>query len=158
MLDYAKRINAPVAIRYPKNAVEQFELVPFNNQPWAILKEGERATLLAVGPNMLSLAKRVAEKVDGVGVIAARQIKPLCSEVLEKIKDTHVITLEENSVIGGFGAAVLRYYSQSDKLVKVDCLGVNDEFIPHGSIEKQMQLNGLTEKKIIDIIEGRDKA
>lgn len=158
MLDYAKKLNAPVAIRYPKNAVEKFELVPFNNQPWAILKEGEKATLLAVGPNMLSLAKRVAEKVDGVGVVAARQIKPLCSEVLEKIKDTHVITLEENSVIGGFGAAVLKYYSQSDKTVKVDCLGVNDEFIPHGSIERQMQLNGLTEEKIIDIIEGRNKA
>ena len=158
MLDYSINLNSPVAIRYPKNAAEEIELPPFAEQPWATIKEGEKATLVAVGPNMLSLAKKVADKVEGVGVVAARQIKPLRKDVLDKIKNTHVITLEENSVIGGFGASVLGYYSKSDVSVKVDCLGVKDGFVNHGSIEKQMQLNGLTEEHIIKVIEGRFRA
>ncbi len=153
-LEYALSLNSPVAIRYPNNACyRERKVYPFEGGKWERIKEGKDITLLAVGPRMLKLADEVAEAVDkSVGIINARVVKPLDKVTLEEIKDTLIITLEENSVLGGFGASVAQYYE--NKSTKVINLGIKDEFVSHGSIENQLKANGLTAVEIIEKIKG----
>ena len=109
---------------------------------------GEKATILAVGPRMLALAMEVADRNDGVGVINARTVKPICEKTLLEIAKTTVITLEENSLIGGFGSIVSDFYLKRDLAVKRLSFGIKDEFIEHGSIKNQLEYNGLTAENI----------
>lgn len=155
MLDLALKLSAPVAIRYPKNSrIEKdgANKATIEKEPWLRVKEGDKVTILAVGPNMLNLASNCAMGIDGVSIVSVRRLKPLCEDVLEKIKNTKIITLEENSVIGGFGAFVSNYYVQKGEVVSLQALGVRDAFVEHGSVYKQMSENLLTEKNLSEII------
>lgn len=152
IIDYAMTLNEPVAIRYPKNGGETENNVSVVTAPWLKVKDGSKVTLLAVGPNMLNLAKHVSEKVDGVAVYSVRMVKPLCEKTLVEVKNTAVITLEENSEIGGFGSAVASFYANSGEKTQCRILGIKDKFVEHGSINSQLESNELTEKSVIEEI------
>lgn len=150
-LDYAFRLNAPVTIRYPKNQSKERWCLPYERTLWQTLRVGEKVNIIAVGPKMVSLAEEVA-KVKDVGVINARSVKPICEKTLDSVKDSLIITLEENSVIGGFGSIVSSYYAKKSINARVVSLGIKDEFIMHGSIDEQLQENGLCVANIINVI------
>lgn len=139
ILEYSLSLAKPVVIRYPKNQKENRKALSIREGLWERLKEGDKVTLLAVGPNMVALAKEIATQYQGVGVVSARTVKPLCTKTLEEIKDTVVVTLEENSEIGGFGSLVLQYYSQKGYQTKVVSKGVPDEFIKHSDVKNQLE-------------------
>ena len=150
-IDYALSLSAPVAIRYPKNQVEEFELANEAFNKWQTLKNGEDITILAVGPDAISLSLSVASEFEGkVKVVNARTIKPLDYEFLQGITSNTIITMEENSVIGGFGQMVSVYFSNTPK--KVVNLGVKDEFIAHGKKSEQLRYNGLDIETLKDLI------
>ncbi len=148
-LVHAKELNCPVAIRYPKNSGEERALTPLSKAPWVVVADGDGAVILAVGPRMLDLALKVREKNQNLKVVSVRMLKPLCSSILEEIKDKKIITLEENSVIGGFGSYVSSYYTGKDQSVNVVSFGVKDEFVAHGNVNNQLAGNGLTVENIL---------
>ncbi len=150
MLDYAISLGSPVAIRYPKSATCERKTLPLKDGLWERLKDGKKYTILAVGARMIDLALAVSERLSGVGVINARCVKPLDQDILAEIKNTTVITLEENSVIGGFGSLISAYYDNNFAKTKVISFGVKDEFIKHSSIKSQLEVNGLTVENIIN--------
>ncbi len=152
MIDYALTLSSPVAIRYSKTSSLDREALPLSNGLWEYIKEGKRANILAVGSRMLELALKVCEEVSGVGVINARSVKPLDEDMLLAIKNSQIITLEENSVMGGFGSLVASFYKKKAVDVKLHCLGVKDEFVRHGSIATQLEKNGLTVENIKKIL------
>lgn len=156
ILDYAISLNKPVAIRYPKNHEGEREVLGIKDGCWETIKKGDKVSILAVGPKMLKVALGVSETIDGVGVISARTVKPLCEKTLNQIKDTLVVTLEENSLIGGFGGLVSAYYRKENINVKLLSFGVKDEFIGHGSIKCQLESNGLTVDHISSAIISAD--
>lgn len=152
MLDYAYELGKPTIIRYPRDSVKERQVLSIKKSLWEVIKTGKDATILAIGPRMLELAIACAEKHQNVGVINARSIKPLCEKTLLEIKDTKIITLEENSLIGGFGSLVRGFYAEKGVCAKVFNLGVKDEFVAHGSVDKQLQENGLTVEEIEKIL------
>jgi 1-deoxy-D-xylulose-5-phosphate synthase len=152
--------DGPVALRYPRGDAsgvkmnEGFEIIPVGKSE--LLRSGKDVALLAVG-NMVGYAIEAAEKlfVDGIDceVINMRFIKPLDAQVLEKVakKYDKLVTLEENSIIGGFGSGVLEYFN--DKSYKNDILriGLPDEYIEHGTqgeLHKIIEIDpeGITKK------------
>ncbi len=151
-IDYAISLKCPVAIRYPKNATETKENVALEKELWRIEKTGEKANIIAVGPRMLDLAIDTAKDIDGVGIISARTIKPLCEKTLISIGDKPVIVLEENSTIGGFGSLVGAFYLDRGFGTKVKCLGIKDQFIEHGCIQRQLEKNGLQKQTLVEEI------
>ena len=154
-LKVALNLNSPVAIRYPNGKSYEFEtaLQLDGTLSWEVLNRGEKISLLAVGPRMLNLALQVNEKFGSkLTIINARTVKPLDENILNLIKDDLIITLEENSEIGGFGSYVLKYYSDKNINAKVKVFGVKDEFIPHASVDSQLKFNGLTVENIINYI------
>ena len=99
---------------------------------------------------MLRLAREISAAADkSVTVVNARTVKPLDSGVLDRISGMPIITLEENSVIGGFGALVAGYYSGRGKCAAVYSYGIKDAFIRHGSVERQLKDNGLTAEDVL---------
>ena len=149
-LNYALSLNSPVVIRYPKTASSETTL-SIKLSPWLKIKKGKKANILAVGPKMLSLANKVAEKIRGVGVISVRVVKPVDEETLKEIKKLPIFTLEENSVIGGFGSYLATHLKGQGKVIS---LGATDKFFEHGDIENQLKESNLTIESILKTIKG----
>ena len=149
MLHTALRWPGPVALRYPRGAGEAVAVKPKRELlPWATverLQSGHDIALLAVG-RALSVARDLAELLGRAGIsvelVNARFIKPLDQDYLNSLgrRLSHVVTLEENVLCGGFGAAVLEYFSDAGLAVKVMRVGIPDEFIEQGHVDQLFDL------------------
>lgn len=141
--------KGPIAVRYPRgNALgvevkESFEKYEIGKAE--LISEGEDVALLAVG-TMVQYAKIAAEKLKRMHikaeVINMRFIKPLDVEMLNGIakKFTKIVTLEENSIVGGFGSAVAEYFIDNNLKNDMLRIGIPDYFVDHGTIEELHKL------------------
>lgn len=157
MLFSAYYYGRPVAIRYPRGEVlgvqmdEDFSLIPLGR--WEILKEGRDICIVACG-RMVNEAYMAAQslEIEGIscGIVNGRFIKPVDYDTLKDVatRSGRILTVEENSIVGGFGAGIVEALSDMDISVPVKRLGVPDEFLPHGSqLGLRMKL-GLTKEGI----------
>ncbi|AIF51506.1 1-deoxy-D-xylulose-5-phosphate synthase [Pelosinus sp. UFO1] len=158
MLLTAINMNGPVAIRYPRGSGLG---VPIDKPLQAIsiscaeeLNSGTDVVFLAAGSMVepcQSASKLLASKGISAGVVNARFIKPLDEQIIRKLsRDVGVIvTVEENTLTGGFGSAVLEYINtQSFNWVKVLRLGFPDKFIEQGARTQLLEKYGLTAEAI----------
>ncbi|MBQ0099019.1 MAG: 1-deoxy-D-xylulose-5-phosphate synthase, partial [Firmicutes bacterium] len=152
MLKVALKENCPVAIRYP-NENDLCENTSVFDGKWERVSIGKDATILAVGPRMNDLANRIKEQVD-VEIINARIVKPLDYEMLDSIKNDKIITIEENSIIGGFGSQVISYFEQKNNAKSIKTYGVPDRFIKNASVLEQLENCGLTLQNILEQIKS----
>ncbi len=103
----------------------------------AVVREGTDLALLAVG-KMVSVAAAAADALEGDGisctVVDARFVKPLDAG-LAALAARHraVLTIEDGTVIGGFGDAVLEAIADAGLAVPTRRLGIPDHFIEHGA-------------------------
>lgn len=150
--------EGPIAVRYPRiNGVGvqlDAEPAPIPIGSWETLRQGDAYTILALGP-MIQVAEQAAEllKREGlsVGVVNARFIKPLDEAMLLKLAEEgkRILVLEESTEMGGFGSAVLEFYSRKGIYdVPVKIVGIPDIFVEHGSIEQQREEVGLTAERV----------
>lgn len=134
--------KGPVVIRYPRgNALgveikEEFENLEIGKSEK--LTDGKDAVILAVG-SMVDYSIKAIEllKEDdlNISLINMRFIKPLDTELLDEIagKFENIITVEENSVVGGFGTGVLEYFNEKNYKNNILRIGLPDMFIDHGT-------------------------
>jgi 1-deoxy-D-xylulose-5-phosphate synthase len=169
MLYTAYQIDGPVAIRYPRGNVEKIEANYTNWQEipigkWDVLKSGKDLVVLSIGPvldDLFCLSEALeAEYGLNVGVINARFIKPLDSNVLDMLSEMNVpiLVYEEASLICGLGSAVLEYYNETKQYAQVTRMGVPDTPIEHGdvpSVLKSLELSIDDIKKNILKMVGR---
>ncbi|WP_407701831.1 1-deoxy-D-xylulose-5-phosphate synthase [Thermodesulfobacterium commune] len=145
MLYSALKYPNPVAIRYPRGAGVgvsldwEFKEIPFGKGE--VLKSGKDLTILAVGSMVYPALKAAleAEKFGlSVEVINARFVKPLDEDLIlsSAQKTKRVLLVEENTLIGGFGSAVLELLTDKGiKGIEVKRLGLPDKFIEHGDLK-----------------------
>ncbi len=144
MLKKALELSGPKAIRWPRGSVQKAEKESLNEWPdiewgtWDVLKSATGVQILALGPT-LKYALEVAEEFDDVGVINARFIKPLDENMLLSLAKTNkaLITVEDHTVVGGLGSAVLESLAKHDLQLPVNCLGIQDVIVPHGDPDAQ---------------------
>ncbi len=141
MLFTALALHGPVAIRYPRGTGvgvsmdKEFREISIGKAE--ILSEGKDLLIMAVGsmvhPSLAAAADLEKEGLS-VGVVNCRFVKPLDTRLTEMAERTgRVLIVEENTLHGGFGSAVLE--SLADRglaSVKVKRLGIPDVFIEHG--------------------------
>ncbi|KKC46187.1 1-deoxy-D-xylulose-5-phosphate synthase [Paenibacillus sp. D9] len=150
--------EGPIAIRYPRVNGTGVEMDPFMTPipigTWETVRAGESAAVIAVGP-MVQAAEKAAEllKREGLSlrVVNARFIKPLDHAMLDSLADEGIplLVMEEGSLQGGLGSAVLEHYALSGRTgVQVRLIGIPDEFIEHASIEEQRAEVGLTPERL----------
>ncbi len=145
MLDYSLEINAPIAIRYPKEStqlVEELPSEPIYSLDWEVLQRGQDIAILAVG-SMVELALQTSGLLGKKGlnptIINARVVKPLDTRLLDKLAQTGytlLVTMEENVLDGGFGSCVNEHVIKENNGTQVINIGIPDSFIEHGSIQE----------------------
>ena len=105
-----------------------------------------RSALVGVGTGV-GLAREAAELLAAEGVtptvVDARFVKPLDTELLQRLAAGHrrIVTVEENTLAGGFGSAVLETVGGVTEVVR---LGLPDAFVPHGDRARILADLGLT--------------
>ncbi|MCA9011302.1 MAG: 1-deoxy-D-xylulose-5-phosphate synthase, partial [Planctomycetaceae bacterium] len=150
MLDFALNSSSPVSIRYPKTKVEHVvrDVAAIQLGKAEVLSWGEDGNILACG-TMLAQAVAAATQLGSqgisVGVINARFIKPVDDAIIAKAAAAgFVITIEENTILGGFGSAVLESASRQGLNTKrFRVLGIPDEFVEHGDRDELLAELGL---------------
>jgi len=152
MLYSAYMYNRPAAIRYPRGEAqgvpihETFEEIPLGT--WEVLREGEELTIIACG-NMVYPALDVAVELEKegivIGVINGRFVKPMDAGVLFETasRTKKILTLEENTLIGGFGSGIMELLSKGEKVIAVKSMGIPDMFVTHGSQKKLRNTLGI---------------
>jgi 1-deoxy-D-xylulose-5-phosphate synthase len=131
----------PAAVRFPRGSGFGVALDP-DVKPIAIgrgelLRDGTDAAILAIGttahPALEAAAELAAEGI-ACAVLNARFVKPLDREkILDLARRCRVlVTVEEHSLQGGFGSAVLELLAEAGLMVPVRMLGVRDALIEHG--------------------------
>lgn len=157
MIETAVDHDGPIAIRYPKGgavSVPSLPVEPLEIGRAELLGEGDDMLLVAVG-RMVEVAEKAAAGLAGhgigAGVVNARWVKPLDQRIVEWAGHVdHVVTLEDNVVAGGFGAAVLEAFAESGLSKNVTNIGVPDEFLPFGSVSDIMESIGMDPDSVVE--------
>ena len=103
----------------------------------------------------LSAAEQLAESGIQCTVVNARFAKPLDTELIIDLarRTKRILTVEENALAGGFGSAVLELLvNKKLRQVKVDCLGLPDRFVEHGTQELLRSMFNLDAEGIVERI------
>ncbi|MGI9021163.1 MAG: 1-deoxy-D-xylulose-5-phosphate synthase [Solirubrobacterales bacterium] len=166
MLHTALEHEGPIALRYPRGAAEG---APMPERPEVlsigtgeVLREGGRVALLGYGYGV-SVALDAAEILSAEGiqptVADGRFAKPLDTELVTRLAAEHdlVVTVEEGSLPGGFGAAVLEHAEDTftgpdanrGRIVRV---GIPDRYVTHGKPALLREEAGLTGEAVAERI------
>lgn len=153
--EYAQSLNSPCAIRYPNGKNEEFtQFMPISDDHlWEFYGELNKNVIIAVGPRALKAAVRVKRNCPTVSVINARVVKPLDEKVLKALDGKNIITVEENSIIGGFGSAVDAFVLNNGINCRIKNIAFSDDYIPQGSVDEQLKAAGIIEDNIMSYIE-----
>lgn len=144
----------PFCTRYPRDKapadpspVTEVPAVPYGR--WELLRQGREVAVLAVGTMVRpaeGAAHRLAEEGVDCTVVNCRFLKPLDTAMLEALVQEHriLVTVEEGTVVNGFGAYLAEVLSTTHPEVRVVALGVPDRLIDQAPRAEQLERYGLT--------------
>lgn len=164
MLTTGYRHIGTAAVRYPRGTGTGISISPTLDtlaigkgitMRESSLKSGQKVAILAFG-SMLTPSLEAANNMDA-SVINMRFIKPLDVNLVEKMAKTHdlIVTVEENSLMGGAGSAVMEAMQKLNLSTPTLCLGLPDLFIEHGNHETMLAQCGLDSTGITHAIENK---
>jgi len=156
MLYTAFKLDTPSAVRYPRGAGSgvkvKKEMQALSIGRGEIRRQGKRVALLAFG-SMLAPCLEAAEELNAT-VVNMRFIKPLDDDLVASLAGSHdlLVTVEENTVMGGAGGAVTESLNSQRICVKVLQLGLPDVFIDQGDHAQMLADCGLDKNGIIQSV------
>lgn len=154
--------DGPIAMRFPRgNGLgvkmdEQLKTIPIGS--WEVLRPGKDAVILTFGITIkmaLQAAEELQKEGKSIRVVNARFIKPLDEGMLNEIlsEGLPILTIEEAVLQGGFGSSVLEYiHDKKASHIKVERMGIPDEFIEHGSVDALLEEIGLTKTQVAETL------
>lgn len=153
MLYTAFKLDTPTAVRYPRGTgpgiqvQKEMQALPIGRGE--IRRQGEKIALLAFG-SMLAPCLAAGDELNAT-VVNMRFIKPLDDDLLASLTADHdlLVTVEENTVMGGAGSAVIESLNSQRIQVEVLQLGLPDIFIEQGDHAQMLADCGLDSSGII---------
>ncbi len=154
MMRLAKDYDGPIAIRYPRGRTNEGDEAirrlgdeaKVTIGKGVCLRESEEAkvavlSLGAIGHTVIEAIRRLGDKAN-VAHYDMRWLKPMDEQLLHEIgkRFTTIITVEDGVISGGLGSAVLEFMADNGYTPRVIRLGVNDQFVEHGSTKELYQL------------------
>ncbi len=156
--------EGPAAVRYPRGSgngkaiSKSMSAIPLGKAEVirsGLSREGKKIAILAFG-SMVSAALIAAETLNAT-VANMRFVKPLDIALITELAGTHdvIVTVEENAIMGGAGAAVMEALQNISAHVTTLCLGLPDTFIEHGDHATMLAECGLNSAGIVASIEKK---
>lgn len=152
----------PFVIRYPRGRGSMAEWrTPFKELEIGrgrCLKEGKDIAVISLGPigKMAEQAISRAEETTGkqIAHYDLRFLKPLDEKMLNEIGRNFkkILTLEDGSLKGGMGSAVLEFMSERGYTPVIKRIGIPDSFVQHGTLEELYRLCGMDEDSIYNTL------
>lgn len=155
-------ISNPIAIRYPRGRgvcvdwEKPFEKIEMGRAK--LLKEGKRTVILSTGFIGHNVSKALVELADisdnDVEDYAHYHfgfVKPLDQEALHFICKNfeRIITVEDGTIKGGFGSAILEFASENNYQIPIKALGIPDEFVDQGTVEELQKKCGIDADSLV---------
>ena len=160
----AQTVNGPMAIRYPRGRGVLVDLRnEMNSMPIGKgrqLNDGDGTVAVLsvghIGNNVAAAVKRLEDEGIRVAHYDMIFVKPIDGDILREVAERyrHIVTVEDGTIVGGLGSAVLEWLSANDKRVDVVRLGVHDEFIDQGTVKQQQQHCGIDEQSIYETLKA----
>ncbi len=162
MLYTAQFVEAPIAIRYPRG-----KAITYHANPFAKIEVGrgvclknieervvQKVAVLSIG----SIGETVREAVQNLPVshYDMRWLKPIDMDILNQVVSAYdtIVTVEDGVIAGGLGSTVAEFLAQQDAKIMHVSLGVNDQFVEHGSTAELYQMLGLDKEGIYNKIKS----
>ncbi len=151
----------PFVIRYPRGqgmmSDWRTEMKEIQIGKGRKLKDGEDIAILSFGhPGNFAAAAIRDAKARGINPAHydMRFVKPIDEELLHEIfaKYKKVITVEDGTVVGGFGTAVLEFMNGHGYKAEVKILGIPDRLVEHGTPKELYAEIGLDTNHILDVL------
>ncbi len=156
-----QRCKHPFAIRYPRgNGV----LIDWHNdfEPLEIgrgrkLSSGTDIAILSIGPIGNTVSKAI-DKAAEQGISVAHYdmifLKPIDENLLEEVCQHHsqIITVEDGTIVGGLGSAVVEWINDHGYSTHVKRLGIPDKFISQGTVKQLHSICGIGYDEILQSI------
>ncbi|MBQ3238703.1 MAG: 1-deoxy-D-xylulose-5-phosphate synthase [Bacteroidaceae bacterium] len=156
--------KGPFAIRYPRGRGKLVDWhCPFEELPVGKgrkLRDGDDIAILSIG-SIGNLAAEAIKRVETKGISAAhydmRYLKPIDEDILHEVgsKYKHIITLENGTIKGGLGSAVLEFMADHGYHPDIHRMGIPDEFVEHGSVPELCRICGIDADSIVREIEQK---
>ncbi|MEE0967135.1 MAG: 1-deoxy-D-xylulose-5-phosphate synthase [Bacilli bacterium] len=169
MINTAMRnFDHPYLIRFPKGEVDMVathSLETLEVGKWEYVIENNQSIVTVITyDNKVELAKNlIEEKQLPVSLINARFIKPIDCEMLNHLvsKNQYLLIYETDMLTGGLGSLISQYYHQNHHYVEMNCMGLDDSYVPHGKINELLKLKKLDKDslylKIKEILDEKGK-
>jgi len=153
-------INFPLAIRYPRGRGTIIDW----KQPFSTIEigkgmcisEGNKIAILSIGTignTIIELQKELPS--NKFAHYNMRFVKPLDENLLHDIfnKFSTVITIENGTIVGGFGSAILEFASNNNyKNNSIKLVGIPDNFVEHGTIDELFENIHLSKNSIKEFL------
>ncbi len=147
LLNTAYHYPGPALVRYPRDSTAQAETIDVDNcaeiGKALLVRQGKKTALLVFG-SLLDIARPIAEELD-LSLVNMRFIKPLDEAMITQMAANHdyLVTLEDSSVVGGAGSAVLELLNKNQTQIPLLRLGLDDVFPSQGSRDQILEDYGL---------------
>lgn len=158
--------KAPFVIRYPRGQGVMPEWqTPFEKitiGKGRKIKSGKQVAILSIGhPGnfVVDACHQLATQGIEVAHYDMRFAKPIDAEILHEVGKNfqHVITIEDGTIVGGMGSAVLEFFNEHQYKLQVKLLGIPDTYIEHGSQKEQYRDCGYDTAAIIKAVQSMVK-
>ena len=156
MLEFAKDMDGPVAIRYPRGSSEgdHLRLSRFKGSN-TVISEGEDVQILAAGAMLdeaLKAADLLKQKGFSAGVTNVAVVRPLDTSWAD-LRAKLAVTLEDNVISGGFGEAFTSAFR--DHGYDILNIAIPDEFIEQGDIPSLRKECGIDAASVAEAVIAR---
>ena len=159
MLYSAFQLDTPAAVRYPRGAgpgveiAKEMQALPLGKGE--LRRQGSRIVILAFG-SMLKPALEAAGELNAT-VANMRFVKPLDEALVKQLALQYalLVTIEENSVMGGAGSAVAECLAAAGLVRPLLHLGLPDKFVDHGDSALLLAQLGLDKAGLVAAIRAR---
>ncbi|ESU19976.1 dxs protein [Flavobacterium cauense R2A-7] len=156
-------LEHPIAIRYPRgrgllqNWQQPFERMEIGKAE--LLRKGTEVAVLSTGfiGNNITEALNTIENSGLFSHYHFPFVKPLDTETLKDIceKYKEIITIEDGTVVGGFGSQIASFCTENNYIISVKKLGIPDTFIEQGTVSEQQQICGIDVNSLKTIFTSR---
>ena len=151
--------KGPAAVRYPRGKGTGASLPPTQEKldigKGILRRKGKKIALLAFG-SLVAPSNEVGERLNAT-VADMRFVKPIDEVLISELAKTNnlLVTLEENSLMGGAGSAVNEFLIKENLNVPVLNIGLPDAFLEHGQASDMLAKIGLDAEGIIKKIQTK---